>query len=273
MRYPIRFLFFGIILIIACNSPKKPELIIAPPPPPIEVATIKGKPVLILDAGHGGIDPGALNDSLKLSEKSVTRKLVDAIYKKLDTSKISVILTRTKDENVDRHIRVANAEKYNPDLFLSIHNNFDNDTLVNGFEINISDSIITNIYAFDTVRISNPFKDSCIKYASVFEKNLGITFPKMLPRSKKLRKDNIWVLCFPKYPSILVEFGFISNRNDAFYLTDKNEIDKFATAAVNSIYKIFGIDPSENKSKTTSNKTSTIKKPKLLNKKVVKQKK
>lgn len=266
MRYPIRFLCFGIIFLLACNSPKKPEAIIVLPPP-IEVAPIKGKPVLILDAGHGGPDPGALNDSLNLSEKSVTRKLVDAIYKKIDTSKISVILTRTKDENVDRHVRVANAEKYNPDLFLSIHNNFDKDTLVNGFEINISDSIITNIYAFDTVRISNPFKDSCIKYASIFEKNLASNFPKMLPRSKKLRKDNIWVLCFPKYPSILVEFGFISNRNDAFYLTDKNEIDKFATATANSIYKIFGLEPT-----VTPKKAPQLKQPKPTTKKPSKKK-
>lgn len=266
MRYPIRFLFFGIIFLLACTSPKQPEVKIIQQPI-VVVTPIKTKPVLILDAGHGGPDPGAINDSLNLFEKNVTRKLVDAIYKKLDTNKISVILTRTKDENVDRHVRVANAEKYNPDLFLSIHNNFDNDTTINGFEINISDSIITNIYAFDTVRISNPFKDTCKKFASVIEKNLVKTFPKMLPRNAKLRKDNIWVLCFPKYPSILVEFGFISNRNDAFYLTDKNEIDKFATATANSIYKIFGLEPT-----VTPKKATQLKQPKPTTKKPSKKK-
>jgi N-acetylmuramoyl-L-alanine amidase len=242
MHYPIRLILCGIVLLLACNSPKKEEIkIVLVQPPPVVVVPTKLKPVLILDAGHGGPDPGAISDSLNLFEKNVTRKLVDAIYKKLDTSKISVILTRTKDENVDRHIRVANANKYNPDLFLSIHNNFDDDTTINGIEINISDSTIMAIYAFDTLRGINPNRDSCIKFANVVQKGLENNFPKMTPRGIKLRKDNIWVLCYPKYPSILVEFGFISNRADSFYLTDKKEIDKFAASIVKSIYKIFGI--------------------------------
>jgi N-acetylmuramoyl-L-alanine amidase len=241
MFYPIRLFFCSIIFLLACNGPKKPEVKIAPPPAPVVVVPIRTKPLLILDAGHGGPDPGAINDSLNLFEKNVTRKLVDAILKKIDTNKISVILTRTKDENIDRHMRIANANAYNPDLFLSIHNNFNDDTTYNGYEINISDSTIMNINGFDTVRNSNPNKDSCIKFASVIENNLGKTFPKMNARPYKLRKDNIWVLCSPKYPSIMVEFGFISNKHDLLYLTDKKEIDKFATTVAKSIYKIFRI--------------------------------
>lgn len=242
MLNPAPLFFCSILFLIACNSAKKPEVKIAPvSAPPLVVIPIKTKPVLILDAGHGGPDPGAMSDTLNLYEKNVTRKLVDAILKKLDTNKISVVLTRKKDEDVNRHIRIANADTYNPDLFLSIHNNFNDDTTFNGYEINISDSTIMAIYQFDTLRSINPNRDSCLKFASVIEKNLGTTFPKMTARPYKLRKDNIWVLCYPKYPSVMIEFGFISNRKDLFYLTDKKEIDKFASSVAKSIYKFFRI--------------------------------
>ena len=262
MNFFKRLHFFCLLFIAACNAPKQEPLAIVVKQDSVVAKPIRLKPVLILDAGHGGPDPGAINDSLKLYEKNVTRKLVDAIYKKIDTNKISVILTRTKDETIDRHERIRNANLYNPDLFLSIHNNFDDDTTVNGFEINISDSTIMHTTATDTIRKQNPNKDSCVKYASVFEKNIAASFPKMKPRKMYVRKDNIWVLCSTMYPSVLVEFGFISNKNDLLYLTDKKEIDKFAASVVKSIYNIFRIENKKN------NELKTTKKPK--NKKVKK---
>ena len=261
MKYLVRFLFIYLFILAACNSPKvqpvpivKQDTVIAAP--------IRLKPLLVLDAGHGGPDPGGISDTLNIFEKNVTRKLVDAIYKKIDTNKISVILTRKKDETIDRHERIRNANLYNPDLFLSIHNNFDDDTTINGFEINISDSTIMQTTATDTVRNLNPNKDSCIKYASILEKNIGKSFPKMKQRKMYVRKDNIWVLCSTLYPSVMVEFGFITNKNDLLYLTDKKEIDKFAASVVKSIYNIFRIEDKKSSEPKTVKKAKTKKKGK-----------
>ena len=242
MRYLTRLLFFYFLLLTSCNTPKIEPVAGVVKQDTIIVKPKNLKPVLILDAGHGGLDPGAVNDSLNLFEKNVTRKLVDAILKKIDTNIISVIQTRKNDENINRHLRISNANSYNPDLLLSIHNNFDDDTTINGFEINISDSTIMHTTEKDTLRNQNPNKDSCIKFASIIEKNLRESFPKMKPRNVYIRKDNIWVICSTLYPSILVEFGFISNNKDLQYLTNKKEIDKFAASIVKSIYKIFRVE-------------------------------
>lgn len=242
MNYLNRLLFFSFIFLLACNAPKVEPVVAVVKQDTIIAKPKNLKPVLILDAGHGGPDPGAVNDSLNLYEKNVTRKLVDAILKKIDTNKISVIQTRKKDENIDRHQRIRNANLYNPDLLLSIHNNFDDDTTINGFEINISDSTIMHTTEKDTLRKQNPNKDSCIKYASIIEKNIRTSFPKMKPRNIYVRKDNIWMICSPMYPSVLVEFGFISNNKDLQYLTNKKEIEKFANSIVKSIYKIFRVE-------------------------------
>ena len=262
MNFLTRLLLFWLLFFAACNTAKQEPLAVVVKQDTVVAKPLRLKPVLILDAGHGGPDPGAINDSCKLFEKNVTRKLVDAIYKKIDTNKITVILTRKKDETIDRHQRIRNANLYEPDLFLSIHNNFDDDTTINGFEINISDSTIMQTTATDTLRKQNPNKDSCVKYASIFEKNIRASFPKMKQRKMYVRKDNIWVLCSTLYPSVMVEFGFITNKNDLLYLTDKKEIDKFAASVVKSIYNIFRIEVKK------SNELKTTKKPK--NKKVKK---
>ena len=240
MYYLLRLLCCFCILLWACKAKVEPptEIVVANN---VDSIPIKTKPVLILDAGHGGADPGAVNDSLNLFEKNITRKLVDAILNKIDTNKITVIETRTKDLKTDRHNRIKYANLFNPDLLLTIHSNFDDDSTINGFEISLSDSTIMSIAGTDTLRKSNPCKDSCKKYASIVEKSLRTSFPTMRSRNISARKDNIWMICAPHYPSLLVEFGFISSYKDLPHMTNKKEIDKFASSIVKSIYKIFRV--------------------------------
>jgi N-acetylmuramoyl-L-alanine amidase len=229
-----RYIVLVFVIFIGCNARE-----MAKPIGNIKMHAIKfrAKPLLILDAGHGAIDPGAINDSLNLYEKNVTRKIVDAVLAIIDTNKISVVETRPADSNIHRHDRINLANTYNPDLLLTVHINYDKDTSYNGFEMAISDSLVTKIDERDTISISNPNKLKAEKIATTFSNKVADLFPKMRQRRIKIREDRIWMICAGNYPSVLLEFGFISNKNDLGYITDKKSIKKLATGIVESIYK------------------------------------
>jgi N-acetylmuramoyl-L-alanine amidase len=203
----------------------------------VHAVQFKTKPVLILDAGHGSIDPGAINDSLNLYEKNVTRKIVDAVLSIIDTNRISVIQTRPGDSNVHRHDRISYANTYNPDMLLTVHINYDKDTACNGFEMALADSLVTKMDEKDTISIPNPNKVRAEKIATTFTNKIASLFPEMRQRKIKVRDDRIWMISAGRYPSLLLEFGFINNKKDLGYITDKKAISKLAGGIVESIYK------------------------------------
>jgi N-acetylmuramoyl-L-alanine amidase len=239
-----RYLVFVFILIASCK-PKKVIIGKAVIMAKVDTVVVKDKPIVILDAGHGGPDPGAINDSLTLYEKNVTRQIVDAVLSIVDTNKVTVIQTRPKDNDVHRHDRIALANSYKPDLLFTAHINFDKDTLVNGFEMELSDSLVVKMDEKDTISMLNPNKEKALKIATVFNEKIAALFPEMKNRNVVIRKDRIWMVCAGKYPSVLMEFGFISSNKDLMYLTDKKAIKKLAGGIVNCFYKLLlpKVDP------------------------------
>jgi N-acetylmuramoyl-L-alanine amidase len=221
------------VAFIACNNQK--IIIVATPVMADSVLSVI-KPVLVIDAGHGAVDPGAVNDSLHLYEKDIARKIVDAVMRSIDTNKIRIIETRPGDSNIHRHERIKLANLYNPNMLLSVHVNYDKDTSYNGFELGISDSLVVKMNETDTISIDNPNKMKAIDIAKTLTTRIASQFPKMRNRYIKIRKDRIWMICAGKYPSVLLEFGFIKNRSDLAYLTDKKAIKKLAEAIKISVY-------------------------------------
>jgi N-acetylmuramoyl-L-alanine amidase len=196
---------------------------------------------LIIDAGHGGRDPGGVNDSLKLYEKNVARNIVDELIKEIDTNRVTIIQTRIGDENPHRHKRIEYANALEPDLLLTIHTNSDSDTTYNGFEISYNDSLLKEVTNADTAKIFNPFKNDLHKYSHIIQNKVAKAFPKMRIRGVKPRKDDIWMIYAVNYPSILFEFGYITNKKDALIMRDKKEIKKLSEALKKSVYEILGI--------------------------------
>jgi N-acetylmuramoyl-L-alanine amidase len=198
-------------------------------------------PVIMIDAGHGGFDPGAINDSSKLQEKWVTRKLVDALIKIIDTNRVKVYQTRVGDAGTHRHERVAYANSIRPDLMLTIHINASPDTSIRGFELSYSDSTFVQVLPEngDTIKMLNPNKARLAKYVTSFENSIKQTFPQMIRRTTAVRKDDIWMIYAPKFPSILLEFGFITNNREANFLADPLTHTALAQSLRNTIYGIF----------------------------------
>lgn len=227
--------FLFLLLIISCQNRKQPDALQNKEK---KKAVKRTRPILVLDAGHGAIDPGAVNDSLNLYEKDITRNIADAILEKIDTNKIQVIETRPGDTNIHRHERIKKANLYQPDLLLTIHVNGDPDTTYNGFEMSYADSLVVHMDHKDTISILNPNREKAAKYVKTFIPKIAKKFPLMRNRYYHARKDRIWMICAGRYPSLLLEFGFINNRKDLAYLTSKKAISKLADSITESVYEV-----------------------------------
>jgi N-acetylmuramoyl-L-alanine amidase len=79
--------------------------------------------IIVIDAGHGGKDPGNQNSRLKLSEKTYTLDVARRLERLLQAQGFKVIMTRKSDKAVDLDRRAAIANKAKADLFISIHFN------------------------------------------------------------------------------------------------------------------------------------------------------
>ncbi len=207
------------------------------------------RPVIVLDAGHGGYDSGglSLHDSIKLKEKDLTLFMSELLFKKLDKKRFNVIRVRTNDTFLHRHERTELLEYANPDLLISLHTNFDPDTNINGFEFAYSGRMLNYIDSSknqippDTINIDNPFADLLTKYCLQLTVNTQRTFPTMRRRHLKERTDRIWMLYGVHYPSILAEFGFISGASDVLVLADKKKLEKYTDVLAKTITSFFPV--------------------------------
>lgn len=231
-------LLFVIGISLACIKLFFPQFYAKLNPPKEVVPLFKndGRIRIVLDAGHGGPDPGAINKTLNVYEKNVCRKIVDALIQNADTSKYYIIETRPLDSNVHRHDRMVLANYFKPNLLLSIHNNSFLTSKLDGTEISYTDS---SLNVLDSTSKPNPHKASCIKLADSLVKNIGYVFPNMTNRGIRVRKDRIWMIYAGDFPSILIEFGYISNPKDIEVLIDPLAHQLLAKAIWYSVDKYF----------------------------------
>lgn len=217
---------------------------------------------VVLDAGHGGKDPGAVG---KISqEKDLNLSLVLQIGKLLNEQypDVKVVYTRSTDVFIPLQTRADIANKNNADLFISIHTNAseskdakgvetfilgtekmeknldvamrenavmkleaDYKTTYQGFDPNSIDSYIM----FELMQ--NSYMDQSLQFATQVQKH----FVGHLNRSDRgVRQAAFWVLLKTACPSILFEMGFISNQDEEKYLNQPEAMNQMAQALVNA---------------------------------------
>ncbi len=154
---------------------------------------------IMLDAGHGGRDPGAIYNGRQ--EKDDTLRLVLAIGDILQNSGVNVEYTRTTDVYESPYQKALEANSSGVDFFLSIHrNSFETDNIVSGVE-----SLVYNL--------------SGIKLQVAEEINQlleGIGFINLGVKAR----PNLVVLRKTKMPAVLVEVGFINSDTDNLLFDD-----------------------------------------------------
>lgn len=231
--------------------------------PHLETVTVAFCPYsisrIVLDAGHGGKDPGAIGQ-YGLREKDVTLDIVKRLKKHLVSCGIKTVLTRSDDRFISlwKRADIANREKAN--FFISIHANAARSKSAKGFEVYyLSEAVDDNARAVAaSENAALKYEDSSFgnkKPSSTLEATLrdieytenrveSIELAKHIVDSahSRLRTKNrgvkaarFYVLKGAKMPSVLVEVGFISNRQEAKKLKDKSYRERVAKAIASGI--------------------------------------
>lgn len=189
----------------------------------IQTPTLDKKYTIVIDAGHGGTDKGALSYDGKTYEKDIALTFAKAIQEVNTNSNLEIILTRVNDITMTPQERGIFTKEKNADLFISLHANYQPETekikptnLLSGFEIFIpKDENALN------------YKTSLL-LASAIHANINKELP-IGSRGIKTRKNGIWVLqANPTIPSIIIETGYITNPSDMRLLNSADYQKKFA---------------------------------------------
>ena len=223
----------------------------------------KNKFVVVLDAGHGGHDPGNLGNGYK--EKDIALNIVLKVGEELEKSNdFKVIYTRKKDEFIELRDRAKVANKADADLFVSVHCNSHSsqakgtETFVLGvantqrnFEIAKKENEVIFLEkdykekydGYDPNKpesliglriVQEEYIDQSILLASLIEKN----FVDDAKRSSRgIKQASLWVLHNTYMPSVLVEVGFLTNNEEGKYLNNKSGQDKMAESITEAVIK------------------------------------
>ncbi len=211
---------------------------------------------VVVDAGHGGKDPGAKGPT-GLKEKQVVLKVAKKVaYKLKKRLGCQVILTRRGDRFLPLEQRTAIANARKADLFISIHANASRNRRARGIETYFLNfaldkramAVAARENATSTKRISelqNILKDimkntkinESARLARHIQNNLVGVLKKRYRGIKNLgvKQAPFFVLIGARMPSVLVEISFISNRKEERHLKDDRYLDQIAEGIVRGI--------------------------------------
>lgn len=189
----------------------------------------KANKVIVIDAGHGGTDFGAIGMN-GIEEKTIVlniaKNIVD-INNNVMSSKLAIYLTRYSDTLIALSDRTRLAKSLKADLFISLHCNQSENPNSKGVEV-------------FAPKQKGKFSSHSIFMGYIIEKTLttiiGI-------KSRGVKFENFQVLRETIYycPALLVEFGFLSNWDENKYFANKRNSELLAMVILESILKYFGL--------------------------------
>jgi N-acetylmuramoyl-L-alanine amidase len=222
--------------------------------------------VVVLDAGHGGHDPGNLGNGYL--EKNIALNIVLKVGELLGGNKdIKVIYTRKDDTFIDLFVRGEIANKANADLFVSVHcDSHTSDahgagTFVLGLHANkqnfeiakkensviyLEDNYETRYADYDInapesviglTIMQEEFLDQSIALAKMIQDNFSDNLKR---NDRKVKQAGFIVLHQTFMPSVLVETGFLTNKNEGAYLNSSKGQTEISTAIANAILSYKG---------------------------------
>ena len=216
-----------------------------------------GLRTVVIDAGHGGKDPGCVSKDRKTYEKNVVLDISKRFGQKIKEKypDVKVVYTRSTDVYVTLNDRAAIANKNNADLFISIHINANDSPLIHGASVHIlgqsrdpkrdlyagkmdvsrrensvillEDDYSTDYQGFDPDSpesfiffnlMQNAYYEQSVLFASKVDEHLRKT-DFAVSKYTGIHQDPFWLLWKTAMPAVLIELGFISNLNDLKILT------------------------------------------------------
>jgi N-acetylmuramoyl-L-alanine amidase len=195
--------------------------------------------VVVIDAGHGGKDSGALGSDVR--EKDLTLAAAHALRDRLERSgRYHVVLTRDTDVFIPLEQRVQIARRANADLFISLHADSGGDPAIRGATVyTLSEKGADRaarkaIDHEDFVNVALPGSDEAVNRilldltqrgtvnrSSTFAENVLHRISDVTPLLQRSHRDaGYMVLLAPDVPAVLLEMGFVTNPEDEHALAD-----------------------------------------------------
>lgn len=197
-----------------------------PAPTPTPEAHLKGEKIVVIDAGHGGSDPGAVysHDGAEYKEKVINFAVAKKVSDILSANGIRVEMTREGDTYPTLSERSAFANKLGAAMFVSIHSNsFPNNNAVNGIEVYYSKTNNGERYGLTSKTLATDVYKNLIKNTSASQRGVK-TEQHVVTRTSEM-------------PAILIELGFITNQEEAEKLYSEEYRDLLAGAIASAIMK------------------------------------
>jgi len=198
-------LIISLSLLAACATTREPA----------EVKTrdtSKSFTTVVVDAGHGGKDNGAYRN-FGGAEKIATLDVANRLSRKLRESDFKVVMTRSSDVFIplEERVTIENAQKNS--IFVSIHFNDSRRRGIRGFE--------TYYHSPNSIALANRIQSNLM------------TIPNSANRG--VHRANYRVLRLAKYPAVLVECGYLSNRREGGEARDSEYRDRLADKIAEAI--------------------------------------
>jgi len=214
--------------------------------------------IVVIDPGHGGRDPGALGSKVKEKDVVLAISLKLGKYIEENFSDVKVIYTRDKDVFIPLDERAKIANKHNADLFISIHANwfqrstsYGTETFVMGAHKNkanlevakLENSVITleedyttkyegfdpnspDSYIIFTL-LQSTYLDQSLQMAKLVQDEFR---EKAKRNDRGVKQAGFWVLWKTTMPSVLIETGFLSHKDEEIYLSSSEGQTYLASA-------------------------------------------
>ncbi len=192
------------------SAPPLTPPVVVPPRRP----TPRARLTVVVDAGHGGQDPGTIGYG-NLQEKDINLAVAHKVAALLQQRGIGVILTRSQDRFIELEERAAIANQHNADLFVSIHSDSAPNRSVEGF----------------TVYVARGASSDSRQAAQAIQRSMSGTGSD----NHGVREADYRVLVNTTCPAVLVELGYLSNATDARRLQDNGFQSRLAQAITDGI--------------------------------------
>lgn len=149
---------------------------------------------ILLDAGHGGSAPGAVNEVVGIAEKDVTLAVVQRLGELLEAEGHAVLYTRIGDTTISPPARLALIRKWKPEIFVSVHCNASTNDSAHGIETWYADE--------NDLDLAKSVQTELVEATGLFDRGV--------------KKDVKGLAVLKDYdtPSILTEIGFIRSEED-----------------------------------------------------------
>lgn len=178
---------------------------------------------IMIDPGHGGKDPGAVNPRLNLQEAQLTMIYARMLHPVLSDAGHRVMLTRAKEEGPGLVDRVKYAHVFGADCFLSLHCNASTNRAAEGIEL-----------------WTSPGQTRSDQLATILFTEIKRTFTDRRMRADMEdgdpdREANFYVLRKTRMPAVLLELGFLSNDAEALWLSDFGTVRAYCDAIARGV--------------------------------------